>query len=392
MPRRYAVAASIVFDGSTTHRNTAVVVEGTRIIGLLPRSYLPGDMEIRQLAAGKWLAPGFIDVQVNGGGDVLFNDAPMPETIAAMIAAHRRFGTTSLLPTLITDSGVKMQTAIASVERMFDHEPGLLGIHLEGPFLSPEKRGVHDPSFIRKPAPADVELLVGKRKGQLLITLAPERVPPGFIRHLANSGARVALGHSMATYEETRAAMEEGLTGFTHLFNAMRPLSSRDPGPIAAALESDKAWFGMIVDGHHVDPAVLRLALRGRGHPMLVTDAMPPVAGRQTSFQLYHQEIMAVEGRCLRADGALSGTLLDMAAAVRNCVSLLQTSLEDALKFASRNPAEFLGLGHMLGKLAPGYRADMVALDPQTISIDATWVAGSSSRIDDEPKKSPEMT
>lgn len=390
-PRRYAVAAGIVFDGSATHRNAAVVVEGTRIVGLLPRSDLPGDMDVRQLAAGKWLAPGFIDVQVNGGGDVLFNDAPTAETIAAMIAVHRRFGTTSLLPTLMTDSGEKMRASVTSVEKMLEHEPGLLGIHLEGPFLSPEKRGVHDPGFIRKPAPADIELLLGSRRGLLLVTLAPERVPTGFVRRLANSGASIALGHSMATYEEARAAMAEGLTGYTHLFNAMRPLSSRDPGPIAAALESDQAWFGMILDGFHVHPAMLRLALRGRSHPILVTDAMPPVGGRQTSFQLYHQEIRAVEGRCLRADGALSGALLDMAAAVRNCVSLLQTSLEDALRFASRNPAEFLGLGHMLGKLAPGYRADMVALDPQTLSIEATWVAG-SSREGDEVKKRPPIS
>jgi N-acetylglucosamine-6-phosphate deacetylase len=182
----------------------------------------------------------------------------------------------------------------------------------------------------------------------------------------------------MATYDETRAAMAEGLSGFTHLFNAMRPLASRDPGPIAAVLESNQCWFGMIVDGVHVHPAMLLLALRGRSHPMLLTDAMPPVGGRRTSFLLYHQEITAVDGRCLRADGTLSGTLLDMAAAVRNCVSLLHTTLEDALRFASRNPAEFLGLGHVLGRLAPNYRADMVALDPQTLSIYATWVAGSS--------------
>ena len=181
----------------------------------------------------------------------------------------------------------------------------------------------------------------------------------------------------MATYDETRAAMAEGLSGFTHLFNAMRPLGSRDPGPIAAALESDQSWFGMIVDGFHVHPAMLRLALRGRSHPMLVTDAMPPVGGRRTSFLLYGQEIAAVEGRCLRSDGTLSGALLDMASAVRNCVRLLGTSLEEALSFASKNPAQFLGLGHLLGKLAPGYRADMVAFDPETLSVHATWVAGS---------------
>jgi N-acetylglucosamine-6-phosphate deacetylase len=376
-PNRYAIAADMMFDGSATHRNAAVMVEGTQIVSVLPQSDLPSGLDVETLASGDWLAPGFIDIQVNGGGDMLFNDAPTPETIATLVAAHRKFGTTALLPTFITDSEEKMRAAIVAAEEMVGVEPGVLGIHLEGPFLSVEKRGVHDANFVREPTQTDMDLLCRDRKGVMLVTLAPERVPEGFIRRLAQSGARVALGHSMATYEEARAAMEEGLSGFTHLFNAMRPLTSRDPGPIAAALESDQAWVGMIVDGFHVHPAVLRLALRGRSHPVLVTDAMPPVGGRQTSFPLYGQEIRAMEGRCLRSDGTLSGALLDMASAVRNCVSLLGASLEEALRFASRNPAEFLGLEHMLGRLAPGYRADMVAFDPQKLSVHATWVAGS---------------
>jgi len=377
-PVRHAVTADTVFDGTATHQNAAVVVEGTRILHVLPQAELPSDLQVQELAAGNWLAPGFIDIQVNGGGDVLFNDAPTPKTIATLVAAHRRFGTTSLLPTLITDSEEKTRAAIAAVDEMVGVEPSVLGIHLEGPFLSLEKRGVHDARFLRDPTAADLELLCGNRKGALLVTLAPERVPGGFIRDLAKSGAHIALGHSMATYEETRAAMAEGLSGFTHLFNAMRPLASRDPGPIAAALESDQAWIGMIVDGFHVHPAMLRLALRGRSHPMLVTDAMPPVGGRRMSFPLYGQEIQAVEGRCLRSDGTLSGALLNMASAVRNCVRLLETSLVEALRFASRNPAEFLGFGHMLGRLATGYRADMVAFDPETLSVRGTWVAGSN--------------
>jgi N-acetylglucosamine-6-phosphate deacetylase len=210
----------------------------------------------------------------------------------------------------------------------------------------------------------------------LLLTLAPERVPQGFIKRLTESGRRVSLGHSMASYEETWSAMQEGLTGFTHLFNAMRPLQSRDPGPIAAALESSSAWYGLIVDGWHVSPAMLRLALRGCGHPMLVTDAMPPVGGRKSTFQLYGSEIKVAGGRCLRADGTLAGAALDMATAVRNCVNLLKVSLPDALRFASRNPAEFIGVGHRLGRLAPGYRADMVAIEPGPVAILGTWVAG----------------
>ena len=222
-------------------------------------------------------------------------------------------------------------------------------------------------------------MLTAPRPGVTMVTLAPERVPTGFIRQLARAGIRVWLGHSMATYAETRAAMAEGLTGFTHLFNAMRPLASREPGPIAAALESPETWFGMIVDGVHVDPAMLRLALRGTSRPMLVTDAMPPVGGSRSSFTLYGEEIIVRDGRCLRKDGTLAGAVLDMATAVRNCVRLLGVSLEDALRFASTNPASFLGIDHWLGRLAPGYRADIVAFHRDSVEVVETWMAGKSS-------------
>ena len=230
----------------------------------------------------------------------------------------------------------------------------MLGIHLEGPFLSPQKPGVHDIRLIRQPTPDDIERLTARRKGAMLVTLAPERVPGGLIEKLGSSGARVSLGHSNATYDQTRAAMAEGLTGFTHLFNAMPPLLSREPGPVAAALESPDAWYGLIADGVHVDPAMLRLALRGAGHPMLVTDAMPPVGGRQKTFTLYGEEIVAANGRCSRKDGTLAGADLTMMQAVRNCVRLLDVGLQDALRLASGNPAEFLGMDERLGRLAPG--------------------------------------
>jgi N-acetylglucosamine-6-phosphate deacetylase len=210
-----------------------------------------------------------------------------------------------------------------------------------------------------------------------LVTLAPEQVPEGFIAQLAGAGVRVSLGHSMATYGQTRAAMSEGLTGFTHLFNAMRPLASREPGPIAAVLEEPEAWFGMIVDGEHVAPAMLRLALRGVGKAMLVTDAMPPVGGSSAGFRLYGQRITVRDGRCTTADGTLAGSVLDMASAVRNCVRMLGLPLAEALPLASTAPAAFLGIDGWLGRLAPGYRADLVALDPDTVDVLATWVAGS---------------
>ena len=374
--RPHAIAASCVFDGAVAHRNAAVIISGERIEGLAQRAELPADLPVHEMPGGVWLAPGFIDLQVNGGGDVLFNDAPTPQTIRQIAAAHRRFGTTALLPTLISDSPARMKAAVAAVDELSAVEPGVIGIHLEGPFLSPEKAGVHAPGQIRQPTANDLDLITAPRRGVTLVTLAPEQVSPDFIEKLTKAGVRVALGHSMATYEQTREAIAAGLTGFTHLFNAMRGLDSREPGPIAAALESADVWYGLIVDGAHVAPAMLRLALRGCGRPILVTDAMPPVGGTHPTFTLNGDKISVRDGRCTRQDGRLAGSCLDMASAVRNCVRLLGVSLTDALRFASTHPAEFLGLDTKLGRIAPGLRADLVAIDCKTIEVHHTWVAG----------------
>src|ERR1051326_4228437 len=241
---------------------------------------------------------------------------------------------------------------------------------------SPEKVGVHDPSLMREPNERDYELLISLKGAVTVVTLAPECVPKGFVHFLAKNGVRVALGHSMATYEQTKAAIAEGLTGFTHLFNAMRPMSAREPGPIAAALERENCWYGLIVDGVHVAAPMLRLALRGRGTPVLVTDAMPPVGGTGKPFSLYGREIVAKGERVETKEGTLAGSGIDMATAVRNCVRLLGVNLTDALAMASRAPAKALGLDNTLGRLASGFRADMIALDPRDIRVLKTWVAG----------------
>ena len=374
-PGQHAVAADSIFDGSVVRRHAAVLVDGERIAWVGPRRALPEHVPVDELPKGCWLAPGFIDVQVNGGGDVLFNDAPSRAAIARIVAAHRRFGTTGLLPTLISDTPQKTRIALEAVQHL-PRNSGVLGIHFEGPFLSPAKPGVHDPSMLRLPDAGDLALLISPAVAVKLVTLAPEEMPEGFIADLVKSGVRVALGHSMATFAQTRAALAEGLTGFTHLFNAMRPLGARDPGPIAAALECSDAWFGMIVDGAHVDPAMLRLALRGRAHPMLVTDAMPPVGGNRRTFSLFGRNIEARGETCVAVDGTLAGTALDMASAVRNCVRLLGVPLTSALSYASLEPAAFLGIADRVGRIASGYQAEMVAFEPDNIAIVRTCVGG----------------
>ncbi|KAI94573.1 N-acetylglucosamine 6-phosphate deacetylase [Rhodomicrobium udaipurense JA643] len=376
---RYAIAASVIFDGAEVHRDRAVFMRGGRILDILHVGNLPHGVPVRTLPEGAWLAPGFIDAQVNGGGDVLLNDDPGAGAMAAIAAAHRKFGTTGIMPTLITDAREKMVVALEAVDRAAALNAGVLGLHLEGPFISPEKPGIHSRDYIREPTAEDLDLLTAPRETATLVTLAPERVGAGVVERLADAGVRVSLGHSMATYEETKAALDEGLTGFTHLFNAMRPLGARDPGPIAAALEAPNAFFGMIVDGEHVAPPMLRLALRGAAHPMLVTDAMPPVGGKTTSFLLNGQDIVLKDGRLTNAAGTLAGSALDMASAVRNTVEMLGVPLTDALRFASTEPAAFLGFGDLLGRISPDFRADLVAFDPRDMRIYETWVDGRPS-------------
>ncbi len=381
----HAVITSRLFDGATVRNDMAVLIDGARIAAVLERAQVPATIPIRVLPPGALLAPGFIDIQVNGGGDVLFNDDPTPHGVRAIAAAHRKLGTTAILPTLISDTPDKMTAALAAIDSMILADPSVLGIHLEGPFLSPEKAGVHDRRALRQPTAQDIETITARRRGVTLVTLAPERVPERFIATLSAAGVRVSLGHSMATYAQTKMAMAQGLRGFTHLFNAMRPLEAREPGPIAAAMDSPEACYGLIADGIHVAPAMLRLALRGAGQPILVSDAMPPVGGKRSSYMLYGESIVVRDGRCARADGTLAGAYLDVASAVRHCVSVLNVRLADALRFASTHPAQFLGLSSTYGRLAPGYRADMVALDGAALNVIATWIGGAS--VDEAPRR-----
>jgi N-acetylglucosamine-6-phosphate deacetylase len=373
---RYAIVADNLFDGTSVHENAAALIDGSRITHVLPAGKVSKDVPVIELARGAWLAPGFIDLQVNGGGGVLFNDDPSPAGIRTILAAHRKFGTTAMLPTLISDTEEKMRFASRAVGEAMQSEPGILGIHYEGPFLSPERPGVHDLAMIRAAGARDIDTLTALRRGVTLVTLAPECVAAGFISALRAQGVRVSLGHSNATYAQTRAAMAKGLACFTHLFNAMPPPSAREPGPIVAALESEAAFYTLIVDGVHVAAPMLQLALRGKGQPILITDAMPPVGGAMTSFRLYGGDITVTNGRCTRKDGTLAGAVLDMASAVRNCVQLLGVPLPRALSFASAAPADFLGLGEQLGRIGPGYRANLVAFHPSDIRILGTWVAG----------------
>ena len=330
---------------------------------------------------GHILLPGFIDVQVNGGGGVLFNDDPSPETIRAIGAAHRQYGTTGFLPTLISDDLDTIAQAIAAVQSSLDAQrPGVLGIHIEGPFLNWARRGVHDPKHLRRLDNGVISLLCSLRGGRTVLTLAPEMTTTDMIAQLAASGILISAGHSDANYAQTAAAIAHGVRGFTHLFNAMAPLAPREPGIVGAALYDANTWCGIIVDGYHVDPVMLQLALRCKRHDrfMLVTDAMPPVGSPATSFILQGRTIHVVDGVCRDENGTLAGTALDMASAVRNAVHLLGLSIAEAARMASEYPAAFLGLDHELGRIAPGLRANLVLVDDE-LQVRRTWIEGISS-------------
>ena len=358
-----------LFDGEAIRDGLALLIDDGRIAGLVPPAAIPAGAERRSLD-GRLAAPGFIDLQVNGGGGALFNDDPSVETLRVMAVAHRRFGTVGFLPTLISDRRDRMERALAAVRTAMTEPPmpgaaRVLGLHLEGPFLNPARCGVHDPAHLRVPTPDDLDLLTSLGVGRTLVTLAPEMVPPGMIRRLSQAGVIVAAGHTEATAEQTEAALAEGLAGFTHLFNAMPPLAGRAPGPVGAALADAESWCGLIVDGHHVHPTSLRAAVaaKPRGNLLLVTDAMPPVGADGGDFRLYGRPIAVADGRCTTADGTLAGSALDMATAVRNTVDLLGLPLAEALRMGSLYPAAALGLAGHYGRLAVGLRADLAVLD-----------------------------
>lgn len=327
---------------------------------------------------GGLLAPGFIDCQVNGGGGIMFNDQPDPAAIAAIIQAHRAYGTTGLLPTLISDDWATMTAAAQAVHAArSDQLPGLLGVHFEGPYLNPARNGAHAAAQIRALDDGAMELFARTDLGAVVVTLAPETVPPGTIRRLHDAGVRVCAGHCAPNSEQIAAALDEGLAGFTHLFNAMPPLVSREPGVVGAALADGNTWCGVIVDGHHVDPVTLRVAIAAKatGRMMLVTDAVAAVGSDLRTFQLSGHAVTVDGGRCTLPDGTLAGSCLDMAGAVRNTHNLLDLPLEEALRMASLYPAEFLGMSNVRGRIRAGYRADLVLLDDD-LNVRRTWIGG----------------
>jgi N-acetylglucosamine-6-phosphate deacetylase len=374
---RFAIAGAEIFDGTKRRPQHAVIVDGARILDVVPESVLPSDLQVLRLDGGV-LAPGFIDAQANGGGGVLLNDAPNAEGVRTMCDAHARFGTTAMLPTLITDSPGVTASAVAAVKQAIaGNALGCLGLHLEGPFLSPERRGAHDANLMRIMTDADVDEVLSLGIETLLLTVSPERVAPAIIRRLAQGGVIVSLGHSNATYDQIVAAVDAGARGVTHLYNAMSPLIHRAPGVVGGALDAGELWCGLIADGHHVHPAAIGIALRAKRQPgriFLVTDAMSTVGSDRQTITLNGRTVWRRNGALELEDGTLAGSDLDMMSGVRYLVKNVGVELGEALRMASTYPAEFLKRAD-LGHIAAGSRADLVHISDD-LKANATWRAG----------------
>ena len=377
--RPSALLGNRIFDGLFWHEGSAVVFENNRIIAIQPVKSLPSDME--RIEGGEIIAPGFIDLQVNGGGGVLLNEEPSVEGIATICAAHARFGTTALLPTLITDTfAVSTRAVAAGIEAKQQAIPGFLGLHLEGPHLSIARKGAHDPQLIRSMDERDLDLILhcAQALDALMVTIAPESVSLEQAARLARAGITVSLGHTEASYETANAYAQAGVRTVTHLFNAMSPLGHREPGLVGAALDIGTLHAGLIADGIHVHPAAIAAALRaktGPGKIFLVTDAMSPIGTAMTSFTLNGREILRRDGRLTLADGTLAGADIDMAACVRLVHHTLGLSLDEALRMASSYPAQAVRMDERKGSIRPGLDADFVVLD-DALRVQSTWIGG----------------
>ncbi|MCA0272452.1 MAG: N-acetylglucosamine-6-phosphate deacetylase [Proteobacteria bacterium] len=373
-----------IFDGENLGPGD-LLIEGGEVAALLPvGSAVPG-AEVLRLDGGI-LAPGFVDLQINGGGGLMLNDRPELATVELMASANAGLGALTILPTLITDTPEVTEAAVDAVaDAAAKAVPGIAGLHLEGPHLSLARKGAHDPALIRPMTEADLGFLLdaARRLPRLLVTLAPESVAPEQIARLAGAGIIVSLGHSDCSYADARAAITAGAHVATHLFNAMSQLGNREPGLVGAVLDDGRISAGLIADTVHVHPAAIRSALaakRGPGEIFLVTDAMAPAGTDLASFTLNGRTIRREDGRLTLADGTLAGADLDFPRALRVLRDEVGVPLDRALRMATLTPARVIGLQDRCGRIAVGRRADLVHLS-DGLKLQAIWQGGQSLQL-----------
>ena len=366
--------AKRLFDGQAFLDDQVLTIVDGQIMAI------DQDISNSDVTVNGLVAPGYIDLQVNGGGGALFNDSPSVDNLKIIMSAHAKFGTTAMMPTLITDKVEVMQQAAEAIAQAIDEAvPGIIGIHFEGPHLSVEKKGTHCADYIRPISDAEWKILSRQDIGEIIVTLAPETVSTEDVNRMVKLGVKVCLGHTNADYQTAQQAIDAGASGFTHLFNAMSPLQGREPGVVGAALLNNHTSCGLIVDGFHVDYASCKLAIQAKpqGKVFLVTDAMPPVGTDQTQFALYDRTVYVDNGKLTSTTGELAGSSLDMASAVKNTHQKLGIELSESMRMASLYPAQYLYQNQSVirGELTPGKQADMVVLNDD-LSVKETWISG----------------
>ncbi len=380
-----AFVGAAVFDGRGLHADSALLVAGARVSGIVPRNEIPAGAERRELEGGI-LSPGYVDLQVNGGGGVQFNDDPSVPALRCIAEAHGRLGSTTILPTLITDTPDRTKAAIAAAaQAIADGVPGIAGLHLEGPHISQARKGAHDPALVRRMTPDDLALMVAaaRKLPVLMVTLAPESASGDQIEALAGAGAIVSLGHTDSSYDTCMAAVSRGATAVTHLFNAMSQFGSREPGLVGAALDSGSLCAGLIADAIHVHPAVMAATVRAKSGPgriFLVSDAMASAGSAIDGFTLNGRRIDRRNGRLTLADGTLAGADLDLTTAVGVMVDQAGVSRPEALAMATSIPAAVAGLQGDAGTISEGRQADFIWLDDRH-KLGAVWLRGSGISI-----------
>jgi N-acetylglucosamine-6-phosphate deacetylase len=367
-----------LFDGKHFIDDAALVTDGATILGIVPVAERPRGIVQHDLGGGI-LSPGLIDAQINGGGGVLLNETPSVKGISAILEAHRRYGTTHALPTLITDTADILTETLAAGKMAADFVPGYLGLHIEGPFIDPKRAGAHPPQHIRTMSMADADMLIKGKSGTLLLTLAPNCVSPALIRYLTEAGIVVSLGHSDTSDQQAFAAFDAGASAVTHLYNAMSPLNHRAAGLVGAALADPRVIAGLIADGHHVSPTAIQVALAAKGPDgiALVSDAMPSAAGGPESFELQGRTATRMGTKLTLPDGTLAGSAITLLDAVRYLVVEFGLAPDLVLRMATLTPAKMLRIDSKYGRLAPGYSSSVVHFTPDLV-VKSVWIDGLS--------------
>ena len=379
---KQAITGSKLFNGIDFIENKALLIEDQHIAGIVNKDAIPTDFQVKKLEGGI-LSPGFIDLQVNGGGGKLFNNSPDKESLNTIISAHQYFGTTSIMPTVISDSLNILQKCTDTISNEIDNNHSLLGIHIEGPFFNVKYRGVHQKQYINTINASYLNLFETLDKFPVMLTLAPECISIKQLKHLKSLGFKILAGHTDANYDQLEEAVKYGLDGFTHLFNAMGQISAREPGVVGSAFDFDETSASIIVDLHHVHPSLINLSFKQKpkGKLFFVSDSMATINHGEPSFELYDEVVSESNGRIINSEGKLAGSSITQIDAIKNAYQKCGIPLESAISMATLYPAEYLGVSDYIGQLKKGYRADLAHFD-SNFHVQNVWLAGKQIKED----------